>query len=147
MNKVSGHRAAGVFYGLAAGVLIAGYTVLDGAAMQRLAIAPVLFNWVNNALGTVLLAPYATRRSRQVSRVWRDHWREVLAVGVLGPLGYILVLYAFTLAPVSLIGPARELSIVVGTVFGWWLLREPQGVRRLAGAAVVVGGVIALAIS
>ncbi|MGH3647193.1 MAG: EamA family transporter, partial [Micromonosporaceae bacterium] len=142
-----GHRLAGVAYGLAAGVLIASYTVLDGAAMQAFVIAPVLFDWSVNAIGATLLSPYAARRRDTVRQVWRDHRREVLTVAVLGPLGYIMVLYAFTIAPVSLIAPARELSIVVGTVFGWWLLREQQGLRRLAGAAVVVAGVAALALS
>ncbi|MGH3737760.1 MAG: EamA family transporter [Micromonosporaceae bacterium] len=144
---LSGARATGVAYGLAAGVLIAGYTVLDGAAMRTFAIAPVLFDWSVNTIGAAALTPYAARRWGAVAQVWRDHWREVLTIAVLGPLGYILVLYAFTLAPVSLIAPARELSIVVGTLFGAWLLREPQGLRRLAGAAVVVAGVAALALS
>lgn len=143
----SGRIRAGVGYGLAAGVLIACYTVLDAAAVQTLLIAPLFFDWCSNAIRWALVSPYAVKRPEHVSRVWREHWREVLIVAILGPLGYILVLYAFTLADVSRVAPARELSIVVGVLFGWLLLREPQGARRVAGAAIVVVGVIALALS
>ncbi len=143
----SGHRLAGAWYGLAAGVLIASYTLLDATAVKTFMIAPVFFDWTTNAMRLTLLTPYALRRRTRVAAVWRDRRREAFAVAVLGPLGYILVLYAFTLAPVSLVAPARELSIVVGALFGWWLLREPQPLRRLCGAAVVVAGVTALALS
>ncbi|MGH3662583.1 MAG: EamA family transporter, partial [Micromonosporaceae bacterium] len=137
----------GALYGLAAGVLIAGYTVLDATAVNAFVIAPIFFDWCSNAMRWALVSPYAVSHRPEITRVWRRYWREVLLVAALGPLGYILVLYAFTIAPVSLVAPARELSIVVGVLFGWWLLREPQGVRRLCGAAVVVAGVIALALS
>ena len=146
-SSEAARRLSGVAYGLSAGVLIACYTVLDAAAVTTLAIAPLLFDWCSNAMRWALVSPYVLRRRQRVWRVWREHWREVLIVALLGPLGYTLVLYAFTFADVSLVAPARELSIVVGVLFGWWLLREPQGVRRLCGAAVVVTGVIALALS
>nr|MDQ6936034.1 EamA family transporter [Actinomycetota bacterium] len=45
-----------------------------------------------------------------------------------------------------LVAPARESSIVVGSLLGWLVLREPRPARRLAGAAVVLAGVAALAL-
>ncbi|MGH3727410.1 MAG: EamA family transporter [Micromonosporaceae bacterium] len=145
--EASVRRGTGIGYGLAAGVLIATYTVVDAAAVKAFAVTPILFDWANNTIRTALLTPYAVRHRSKISQVWREHWRAALVVSTLGPLGYILVLYAFTLAPVSLVAPARELSIVVGTLFGLWLLREPQGVRRIFGAVLVVAGVAALALS
>jgi drug/metabolite transporter (DMT)-like permease len=55
-------------------------------------------------------------------------------VAALGPLGYILVLWAMTMAPVSHVAPARELATLVGTYFGGRLLKERIGWSRLAGA-------------
>jgi hypothetical protein len=45
---------------------------------------------------------------------------------LLIPIPYILALYAMTLASLSVIAPARELSMMVGVVFGRWLLEEPS---------------------
>lgn len=68
-------------------------------------------------------------------------------VAVLSPLAYGLVLYALRIAPVALVAPARELSIVIGSVIAWRVLHEPKPLRRLTGAAIVLVGVFALAVA
>ncbi|WP_018349592.1 EamA family transporter [Longispora albida] len=138
-------NVASLGYGVATGVLIAGYTIFDAQAVGPLAIAPLFFDWASNLVRMVYLTPYTVRNKQKVREVWRAHKREVLVIAGLSPLAYILVLYAYRYAPVSLVAPARELSIVVGSVLGWLLLREPNPVRRLLGAAVVLGGVVVLA--
>ena len=67
-------------------------------------------------------------------------------VGVLSPLAYLLVLWAFTLAPVSLIAPLREVSLLVGVLLGVGLLEEGQARRRMLAAAVMLVGVGVLAV-
>ena len=78
------------------------------------------------------------RRRTLLPTVWREARGPVVAVAVLSPLAYVLVLRALQLAPVSLVAPARESSIVVGALLSWWVLREPSARRRLVGAAVVL---------
>ncbi len=51
------------------------------------------------------------------------------------------------LAPVSVVAPAREVSVVFVGLAGWLLFKEPHPVARLSGAAVVLGGVALLAAS
>ncbi|MEV6526316.1 EamA family transporter [Longispora sp. NPDC051575] len=138
-------RRTGFAYGLLVGVFIAGYTLFDAHAVGPLAVAPLFYEWGSNVFRLLFLSPYAARNPGKVGDVWRRYRKEVLVIGALSPLAYILVLFAYRMAPVSLVAPARELSIVVGSVFGWLLLREPNPVRRLLGAAVVLGGVVALA--
>ena len=75
----------------------------------------------------------------------RLYRKPIIIVSVLGPLGYILVLFAMRMAPISHVAPARELSTLVGAWFGSRLLREDSGPWRIAGAALIVAGVIALA--
>jgi drug/metabolite transporter (DMT)-like permease len=69
----------------------------------------------------------------------------VIVVSVLGPLGYILVLFAMKLAPISHVAPARELATLIGTYFGARLLKEKAAPARLAGALCIVVGVVSLA--
>ena len=67
-----------------------------------------------------------------------------LAVAVLSPLAYVLVLQAMRMAPVALVAPARETSIVIGSLLAWLVLHEPHPARRLVGSAVVLVGIVAL---
>lgn len=139
--------SAGIGYGLLTGVFIASYTVWDAWAVGPLAISPILYDWGNNVVRGLILTPYALRRRFEIRRVWNQHRSSVLTVATIAPAAYILVLFAYRFAPVSLVAPARELSIVIGSVFAWLLLREPQAGRRIAGAVIVLLGVAALAVA
>jgi drug/metabolite transporter (DMT)-like permease len=141
------HRApkAGIFFGLLTGLFIAGYTVNDGWAVKSLALSPFVIDFSGNLLRVVALAPLALRDVRGVVREARVYALPVAVVGVLGPLGYILVLFAMRIAPISHVAPARELSTLVGTYFGSRLLREKAVPARLAGAVCIVVGVVSLA--
>lgn len=47
-------------------------------------------------------------RRAQVAALWHDHRRELVAIGVLSSLAYVLVLWALSFSPVSSIAPVRE---------------------------------------
>jgi drug/metabolite transporter (DMT)-like permease len=146
---VGHHRRApsvGVFYGLLTGALIAAYTLNDGWAVKVLLISPFLIDFTGNLFRLVALAPRAWRDRARVALEARSFRRPIIVVSVLGPLGYILVLFAMRLAPVSHVAPARELSTLVGAWFGSRLLREESGPWRIAGAALIVAGVVSLAL-
>lgn len=147
---VGQHRrapGAGVAWGLITGACIAAYTLNDGYAVKVLLISPFLVDFTGNAFRLLVLAPRAWRERRRVVREARVYRKPVLMVSVLGPLGYILVLFAMRLAPVSHVAPARELSTLVGAWFGSRLLREESGPWRMAGAALIVAGVVSLALA
>jgi drug/metabolite transporter (DMT)-like permease len=146
---VGHHRRAprvGVFYGLLTGVLISAYTLNDGWAVKVLLISPFLVDFTGNFFRMAILAPRAWRDRARVAVEARTYRTPVIVVSVLGPLGYILVLFAMRLAPVSHVAPARELSTLVGAWFGSRMLREDSGPWRVVGAALIVGGVISLAL-
>jgi drug/metabolite transporter (DMT)-like permease len=143
------HRRApgvGVSYGLLTGAFIAAYTLNDGWAVKVLLISPFVIDFTGNLFRMLVLAPRAWRDRERVAAEARTYRRPVIIVSVLGPLGYILVLFAMRLAPVSHVAPARELSTLVGAWFGSRLLREDSGPWRIVGAALIVAGVISLAL-
>jgi uncharacterized membrane protein len=49
------------------------------------------------------------------------------------------------MAPVALVAPMREVSVILVSLFGALVLREGRPVRRIAAATVVVIGVALLA--
>lgn len=137
---------AGVFYGLSTGAFIACYTLSDGYAVRHLLVAPLLLDYVGNAMRLTFLTPYALRDSRDLAATLRSKWRYMLGIGALAPLSYILVLTAMQTAPISYVAPAREMSMMLGAFFGARLLGEGDVMRRLAGAALIVAGVAGLAL-
>jgi drug/metabolite transporter (DMT)-like permease len=136
-----GSRRAGVVWGVATGVAIAAYTLWDNHAVNALAVPPLPYFVVGLLLQLPVMTLLLGRRRVMVPLVWREARGPVLAVAVLSPMAYVLVLRAMQLAPVSLVAPARESSIVVGALLSWWLLKEPSAVRRLLGAVVVLIGI------
>ena len=136
---------AGVRWGMLAGALIAAYTVIDGYAVKVLLIGPVLVDYVGNLLRVPLLLPPSLRDVAGLRSAWRGQWRHALVVATLGPLAYILVLYAVQMAPVSHVAPAREVSMLFAALIGGRLLGETDRGLRLVGAACMAAGVIALA--
>jgi drug/metabolite transporter (DMT)-like permease len=145
----SHHKApkAGVAFGLLIGVFIAGYTINDGWAVKVLMMSPFLIDFSGNLLRSILLAPWALRDPAELMREAREFRSSVIAVSVLGPLGYILVLYAMQIAPIGHVAPARELATLVGSYFGVKLLKERMTPQRVIGAVLIVGGVISLSIT
>jgi drug/metabolite transporter (DMT)-like permease len=139
---------AGVRWGTATGGLIASYTVVDAFAVKMLGVAPVVLDWFSSLLRIALLAPLLARGTAPALARMRGHWPLALGVGLLSPLSYILVLGALSLgAPLSVVAPMRETSMMLGAIMGMTLLHEEVGPARLLGCAVLVGGVVLLGAS
>lgn len=138
----AGGRAnrAGVLFGLAIGVVIAVYTLWDATAVTAGGLPVVGLYWGSLVVQTVLLAPWALR-DRSLRATAEAHRVAVPVVAILAPLAYILILLAVQLAPLSVVAPAREVSVVLVGLAGWLWFREPHPAQRLVGAAVVLLGV------
>jgi drug/metabolite transporter (DMT)-like permease len=136
---------AGIWWGTATGGLIAFYTVVDAYAVKALGIAPVVLDWFSNLLRFILLLPIVAAKPRRVLQQMHGFWWIAVGVGLLSPLSYILVLAALTAgAPLSLVAPMREMSMMVGALMGMLILREVVGAWRLAGCGILIAGVILL---
>ena len=135
----------GVRWGVVIGLFIAAYTVVDAYGVKVLLISPVLFDWFTCVTRTTMMTPHMLRRRAQNWESMRGYWHLALAVGFLSPLGYILVLFALQDgAPLSLVAPAREMSMMLGTLAGMFLLREKVGIGRLLGCFSILAGVVLL---
>ena len=76
--------------------------------------------------------------------------RDALA-GVLSLGAYLLVLFAYSIAPLATVAPLRESGIVLAAAWGALRLGEAAGRReaatRIGAAALVVVGAILLAVA
>jgi drug/metabolite transporter (DMT)-like permease len=136
----------GLRYGAMTGALIAGYTLVDGYAVKVMLISPIVVDYFGNAFRVPFLLPMAMRDPAGFKHALRAQWRHALIVAAISPLGYVLVLYAVQMAPLSHVAPAREVSMLFATLIGGKLLGEGERGWRLAGAACIAAGVVSLAV-
>ena len=137
---------AAVGLALLTALAISGYSAIDGAAVRLLAPAP--YSALVFTLSALVSAPIVVQRHgwSAVGEEWLASWPRITAVGFLSAVAYTLVLAAFRLAPVAYAGAVREVSVVLGALAGWLLLKEGMGPRRTLGAVLVVAGIAVLAV-
>jgi drug/metabolite transporter (DMT)-like permease len=140
-----GGSRAGIGAALATGAFIAAYTVWDAHAVGPLDQPPIAYFVGAELIRGVVLAPLALRGD--VAQTWRRDRRAILGVGALSPLAYVLVLFALARAPISLVAPVRESSVVLGALLGARVLGEGDLLKRVLAAAAIAAGIAALALS
>jgi drug/metabolite transporter (DMT)-like permease len=149
-NPFAWHRGEArhaVGFALLTGCTIASYTIWDKASVAAWLVPPLVYDWGCNAFRVAVLLPWTRARSPgSIGRAWRERRKTVLAIAVMSPLSYILVLTAMVFTPVSLVAPAREVSILFAALMGAHFLREGDLARRAIAAVGMALGVAGLAL-
>jgi multidrug transporter EmrE-like cation transporter len=132
------------------GVAIAAYTSVDRVGVRL--VEPWLYGWLLVTLIAVELSATVWLAGR-LKPEWKGGgagvtgFRRAALIGLFMWGGYFIVLWALTFAPLALIAPVRETSIIGVAVWGVWRLHERGGAAlKLSGAAAALAGVILLAI-
>jgi drug/metabolite transporter (DMT)-like permease len=125
------------------GVCIAGYTTVDEAGLEHAApIAYLELALVIPAIAYPLMFAQRNGAARLRAAVNASSW----AIALFAFGAYVLVLAALELADAAPVAAVRETSILIATATAAVTLGEPVTRARLAGAALIVGGVAALAL-
>ena len=137
VRGLRGGDRLGVVLGLVIAGQIAAYTLVDAEGIQHANPVPyLLFALVPTAVGAALVCGQKRLRAEWSSRA-------VLA-GCGGFLAYVLVLAALQLAPAAPVAAVRETSVLFAVALAAPFLGERVTRGRLAGALLVVAGVLAL---
>lgn len=127
-------------------VIIASYTLVDAVGVRAAGGAERYVVWFFLFMGLpYALIVFAARREEAL-RYAAQHWRRGLLGGACAATAYGIALWAMTRAPVAAVAALRETSVIFAALIGAWLLKEGHLRERLAGAAVVAAGVVALKI-
>jgi drug/metabolite transporter (DMT)-like permease len=137
VRGIGGGDRLGVVLGLVIAAQIAGYTLVDAEGIEYANPAPYLLLAL---IPTTLAASVACRGDRLRAELRPT---TVLA-GCGGVLAYALVLAALRLAPAAPVAAVRETSVLFAVALAAPILGERVTRMRLAGAALVVAGVLAL---
>lgn len=125
-------------------VIIASYTLVDGAGVRLSATAAGYVAWMFLLQGLIFIALVVVLRSNAALHYARLNWRRGLVGGLFLIGSYGIVLWAMTRAPVAAVAALRETSVIFAAGLGSIFLKEPFGRQRLIGACAVALGVIAL---
>jgi drug/metabolite transporter (DMT)-like permease len=138
---------AAVGFALANAVVIAVYTIIDGtgARVSGNVWSYLVWLFVLDAIpfGLYMLV---TRRRAFVQAMWKRR-RNGMIGGSLSAGAYVISVWAMTQAPVAMVASLRETSVLFATLIGARLLNEKLNLRRWAGVAAVVLGVVALKVT
>lgn len=137
----------GITYGVLTGLFIALYTFNDAIAVKSYNVSPLMLTMGTGLFGAVLLSPFMVTKTDEIKREVKLHKWIIIAIAILSPAAYILVLEALKYAPLTVVAPARETSILLGVFFGSKVFNEEDGRRRLIASALILSGIIALSLS
>lgn len=141
-----GRPTAAMGLSLLLALVISIYSVIDGYAVRQ--VDPMTYTAAMFFLVTLLLTPVLMAQEGwdHIRGVLRQEPERIVGIGVLQLVGYLIVLWVYSRAPVSYGGAIRESSVLAGALMGWRFLGEPFGIRRVGGALVIVAGVALIAL-
>lgn len=144
VRGLRGPAAAGdLALALSIAACIAAYTLLDQRGIKY--ASPIVYQELSMIPATIgFLALTLGRGKRQAVR--EAIGPATIAAGLATFGAYILVLAALSRAPAASVAAVRETSVVIATAFAAPLLHERIGASRVAGAVVVVAGVVLLSL-
>jgi drug/metabolite transporter (DMT)-like permease len=133
-----------LLFALGAGATLAVATVIDGTAVRGYSDPLTYIVWLE-VLEHIALPVFAICTHRpQYLGVLRGQWRSA-GIGAVNRVGsYGLMIWAMSLAPIAPLAALRETSVVFGALIGYFILKEPFGLKRLAATAMVLGGIAVL---
>jgi len=137
--------APGTAWAIVTGLSIAGYSLVDKVGVTRL--HPLAYIGLMEVGACLMLMPAMLARRSAVAREWRANRLSIVAVAVMSPGAYLLVLFAFQLGKAAYVVATREISIVFSTLIGSLVLGERGLGRRLVGALIVAAGVACVALA
>ena len=134
----------GVRWGVVIGLFIAAYTVVDAYGVKVLLISPVLFDWFTCVTRTTMMTPHAASPGPELgidARLLAPGAGRGLPVAAGLHPGVVRAAGRRAAEPG---GAGPEMSMMLGTLAGMFLLREKVGIGRLLGCFSILAGVVLL---
>ena len=134
-----------IFYSLATGLFIGLYSLVDGHG-ARISQSPLSFlgwSFILNAM----IFPFVLKfmgHKKVFSRVLKEAKLIFWVGGTLSYIVYGIVVWAFTKAPIPLVGALRESSIVFSVLIGFFFLKERITFLKIVSILIIFIGVALL---
>ncbi len=134
-------------FALLTAISVATYSIIDKVGVSY--VHPILHIYFITVVAFALFTPYIfkTKNKKLIKNEWVINKKEIIISGIIGILGYSLILIAFTFEKVSYVVGLRQLSIVFAVLLGGHVLKEKHKVLRLIAALFIFAGVYLITIA
>jgi len=123
-------------------MLIASYSIIDGLA-TRAAVDPFQFICYLIFLEFIPILLYTRlRRGPEVYQFIVINWKTLVLSGVMAAIGYSVVMWAMSKAPIVLVTTLRDTSIIFAALIGMFYFKESGGWRRIVAAILIFVSVV-----
>ena len=123
--------------------LIATYTILDGVAVRRSENAFSFIYWMLLLNGIPMLI-YAFFSQSGFKKKNSYKMKDGILAGILAILGYGLVVWSMQFIEIAYVSSIREISIVIATLFSFYLLKEADAHKRVMPSIIICTGITIL---
>lgn len=137
---------ASSLFALTCGGFIASYMVVDGLGVRASGHPIGYAAWQEVAHGALMPMVFVALRGRLPTMPLDREFAKVCLGAVISVVAYGVVLWAMNRTAMGQVSALRETSILFAAVIGAIFLKEPFTLRRLAGAAMIAGGAVALSV-
>lgn len=121
------------------------YSITDKLGVTT--VDPLLYSfWLGFSVTGMMIIVTLRRRGIQAIRGEFSSPIRITIAGILMRGGYMMVLYAMSLAQVSYILALRQISVVLGALMGVVFLGESYGGVRIIGSLIIFTGVFILGV-
>jgi len=147
LSKNSQNSNKTLIYSLATGFFIGIYSLTDGYG-ARISLSPLSFlgwSFILNAMifpFTLKLMNYSNVFSRVIKEAKLVFW----VGGTLSYVVYAIVVWAFTKAPIPIVGALRESGIIFSIIIGIFFLNEKISINKVISIILIFLGVAGLKI-
>jgi len=127
----------------AIGLAICTYSTVDSIGVQQ--TSPLFFLVMMNLLAGAFSLPvlFVQKRVALINTI-KHNMLEACLISAAGSLSYIIILWAYTKSPAPYIVALREISIVITTLLGTLILKEPLYKRKIGGVLLILLGVLGI---
>lgn len=131
---------------LVTGMFIAAYSIVDGQGARIAGTALGFFGSLTVANAVAFAALARVFRPGLLRRACTA-WRLAAIGGVASFTAYVLVVWAFTQAPIALVAALRELSIIFALIIGVSFLNEKLDLKKVISTTLTLAGAAFLRMS
>ena len=141
-NVTEGYKT--VLLAFATGGFIAAYSLIDGLGAREAGTAIGYYGIVTTLNALVFGAMTRIVRPGLLGKIFSAHLGQTILGGSASFTAYVLVIWAFTKAPIALVASLRETSILFALIMGIYFLQERVTLIKLIAILFATGGIVFL---
>ena len=130
---------------LTTGFFIGLYSLIDGYG-ARVSLSPIVYmSWAFLLSATLFPIVLKLKNHKNIFKnVFREGNQIFWIGGTISYIIYVIVVWAFTKAPIPMVGALRETSIIFSILIGYFFLKEKITITKIISIFLIVIGVIGI---